>query len=468
MIRFGPSGIPLSCKGRTLRDGIEDVHTLGLTALEVQMVRANVDQRFATDENVGRKPIDMEDELIIEVLRGAGKRRKATTLREPIEKGDLILSMINPVARNYTQLRQLGQIAKNLDVVLSIHTPYYMDLVANNDLTERSMDSIRWAGILAHFLDAQIVVTHLGMYGNFSKKTATQNITNNVRIIQDWFTESDINVPVGLETSGRQEIFGDFSEIEKLCEEVEGLVPVINFPHIHARGNGALKKKEDFQDLFDRANKFTKGHFYTHFSGVEHENGNEIRYTPIKKGDLKFEPLAECILENDMELTVISGSPLLEHDAMYMKVILERVLAKREAKAERQKIKEEVAPAPKKPAKAPARKPAPKKPAKKPAPKKTPGKAPAKKPAKKPAQKARPKRPAPKKPAKPKAKPKPKKPAAKPRKPAPKKSPPRKARPKKPAAKPKKPAPKKKAKPAKKVQPKKPATKKKSKKPKKK
>jgi deoxyribonuclease-4 len=480
MIRFGPSGIPLSCKGRTLRDGIEDVHTLGLTALEVQMVRANVDQRFATDENVGRRPIDMEDELIIEVLRGAGKRRKAATLREPIEKGDLILSMINPVARNYTQLRQLGQIAKNLDVVLSIHTPYYMDLVANNDLTERSMDSIRWAGILAHFLDAQIVVTHLVMYGNFSKKTATQNITNNIRIIQEWFTESDIKVPVGLETSGRQEIFGDFSEIEKLCEEVEGLVPVINFPHIHARGNGALKKKEDFQDLFDRANKFTKGHFYTHFSGVEHENGNEIRYTPIKKGDLKFEPLAECILENDMELTVISGSPLLEHDAMYMKVILERVLAKREAKAERQKIKEEVVPAPKKPsklakkpAKAPAKKPAakpkkpaPKKPAKKPAPKKTPGKAPAKKPARK----ARPKKPAPKKP----ARPKPKKPAAKPRKPAPKKSPPGKAKPKKPAARPKKPARKKPSKAAKKVPPKKPApkkkpaTKKKAKKPKKK
>jgi len=458
MIRFGPSGIPLSCKGRTLRDGIEDVHTLGLTALEVQMVRANVDQRFAADDNVGRKPVEMEDELIIEVLRGTGKRRKATTLREPIEKGDLILTMINPVARNYTQLRQLGQIAKNLDVVLSIHTPYYMDLVANNDLTERSMDSIRWAGILAHFLDAQIVVTHLGMYGNFSNKTATQNITDNVRIIQEWFTESDIKVPVGLETSGRQEIFGEFSEIEKLCEDVKGLVPVINFPHIHARGNGALKKKEDFQDLFDRANRFTKGHFYTHFSGVEHENGNEIRYTPIKKGDLKFEPLAECILENDMELTVISGSPLLEHDAMYMKVILERVLAKREAKAERQKTKEAEAPAPAKKGAKPAAKPK-KKPAKKPAPKAAPKKVPAKKPAKKPARKTQSKRPAPKKPGKAAPKPKAKKPQKKAQKPGPKK-PAKKAQarrpaPKKGAKKPKKPV-------------KKPAPKKAAKKPKKK
>ena len=39
MIRYGPAGIPLSCKGRTLKDGIEDVHNLALTALEVQLVR---------------------------------------------------------------------------------------------------------------------------------------------------------------------------------------------------------------------------------------------------------------------------------------------------------------------------------------------------------------------------------------------------------------------------------------------
>jgi len=343
MIRFGPSGIPLSCKGRTLRDGIEDVHTLGLTALEVQIVRANVTERFATEEDIGHAPKDSEhffDELIIEVLRGSGKNRHPVSLDEKIKKGDMICTMINPIAKNYQHLKEMGEIAKNLDVVLSVHTPYYMDLVANNDLTDRSVESIRWAGILAQAMDAKIVVTHLGMYGDYSRKEATENIMDNIAHIQEWYNDFNIKVPIGLETSGRQEIFGDFEEIVKICNKIKGPIPVINFPHVHARGNGALKKKEDFQELFDKIKKFTKGNFYTHFSGVEHEDGNEIRYTPIKKGDLKFEPLAECILDNDFDMTIISGSPLLEHDAMYMKVILERVLAKREAKAERQKIKE--------------------------------------------------------------------------------------------------------------------------------
>jgi deoxyribonuclease-4 len=39
MITFGPAGIPLSCKGRTVRDGIIYTRNLELDAMEVQFVR---------------------------------------------------------------------------------------------------------------------------------------------------------------------------------------------------------------------------------------------------------------------------------------------------------------------------------------------------------------------------------------------------------------------------------------------
>ena len=60
--------------------------------------------------------------------------------------------------------------------------------------------------------------------------------------------------------------------------------------------------------------------FYCHFSGVEHRTGNAMHYTQIKKSDLNFEPLAEFIVEEGgwLDITLISDSPLLEHDAMYM------------------------------------------------------------------------------------------------------------------------------------------------------
>ena len=53
MIRFGPAGIPLSCKGRTLKDGVEDVHALSLTAMEVQMVRSEAILSYPDREEEG-------------------------------------------------------------------------------------------------------------------------------------------------------------------------------------------------------------------------------------------------------------------------------------------------------------------------------------------------------------------------------------------------------------------------------
>ena len=82
-----------------------------------------------------------------------------------------------------------------------------------------------------------------------------------------------------------------------------------------------MRTSEDYGEMFDlvRETIGTK-EFYCHFSGVEHRTGNAMHYTQIKKSDLNFEPLAEFIVEEGgwLDITLISDSPLLEHDAMYM------------------------------------------------------------------------------------------------------------------------------------------------------
>ena len=334
MIRFGPAGIPLSCKGRTLRDGIEDVHNLGLNALEVQLLRTNMSERLADADEVGKTPATIESELVIELLREkGGKNEPVSDLCKPIRKGDILVSLNCGVARSYPELVELGNMAKELDVKLSIHTPYYMDLISNDDICFRSMDAIRWAAIIANQLQAEIVTTHIGLYGDVTPRTALSRVKSRLDSLSKWITKNKINVKIGIENSGRQEDFGSMSEMISISKSVKNVVPVLNFARAHAREGGILREPTDFEKLIRSAKSLTKGGpIYSHFSGVEHEDGNEKRLTPIKKGDLRFEPLAECILNNEYDITVISSSPLLEHDAMYMKVILERLLAKRVAK----------------------------------------------------------------------------------------------------------------------------------------
>jgi deoxyribonuclease-4 len=113
----------------------------------------------------------------------------------------------------------------------------------------------------------------------------------------------------------------------EVVNHVEGTVPVLNIAHIHARGHGQMRTSEDYGELFDMVRETigTK-EFYCHFSGVEHRTGNAMHYTQIKKSDLNFEPLAEFIVEDGgwLDITLISDSPLLEHDAMYMMQNIEK------------------------------------------------------------------------------------------------------------------------------------------------
>ena len=388
MIRFGPGGIPLSCKGRTQRDGIEDVHTLGLNAMEIQFVRVNLFERYVADEEVGLHPRQVANEFVVDVLRG---RKPVSIFSSEVkfEKGDIVKTLNCGIGRDCSDFTEIGEIAADLDVALSLHAPYYMDLLGTDEIATRSTDNLRYAGLVARELGADIVVTHLGFYHENPREGALEKVVQKLKDVREWYDRMKIPARIGLEASGKQVIFGSLDELVSVCRRIPGLVPVLSFPHMHAREGGALKRREDFREIFDKMREGLKlATFYSHFSGVEHEGGNELRFTPIKKGDMRFEPLAEYLADENPDITIISDSPLLEHDAMYMKVILERVQLKNEAKVSREEVKVGA------PIKPPLKPIAPPKKKGKAAEKAKPGKAarpPARPPAKKPAKGAKPK-----------------------------------------------------------------------------
>lgn len=339
MIRFGPAGIPLSCKGRTLRDGIEDVHNLSLTAIEIQMVRPNVVEYFPDEDMVGKSINEIEDVMALEIIRDD---ETIVDPNVPVEEDDVVICMASGIAPSFGELGPIGTMAKRLDVDVSMHTPNYIDLGSNNELTDKCMNDIRHTGLIVNALQGDIVVTNLGLYdGKTPEDEIDDNIYNNLADIVGWWQDVGLKPKIGLEITGRQDVFGSLDQILDLCEEFsDTVVPVINFPHHHSRTGGSLIDVSDFENIIQQSLPYYNGKLYAHFAGVEHADGNELRLTPIKKGDLKFDLLGDCLAENKIDATIISSSPLLEHDAMYMRVIYERMVNKRVAKNLRAKKKE--------------------------------------------------------------------------------------------------------------------------------
>ncbi len=284
-LKLGPAGVPLSCKGRTIVEGMDDITVLGLDAMEVQTVRTIQPQHF-------------------------------------------------------DQYWQAGILSWKSEFEMNMHGPYYAELLGSKRERNRTLSKMETSLQAGKIINARHLTFHVGPYGDYEPGTeANEQVANVMAGVVErvrevwgdeeeeedyyafpWVHESEPSL-VGVETSGRQELWGTVEEVLEVCNHVEGTVPVLNMGHIHARGHGRLRTSEDYAELFDQARETYGGStFYCHFAGVEHRMGNALHYTQIKKSDLKFEPFAEYLAEEGdwMDITIISDSPLLEHDAMYM------------------------------------------------------------------------------------------------------------------------------------------------------
>jgi deoxyribonuclease IV len=336
VIRFGPAGIPLSCKGRTLRDGIADVHHLGLTAMEVQFIKVNPLTRLAFDEEVGKVARELLLQLPVNV--GSPDHQGGTpslaALTSPIRKRDSLTTLTWSLAKDYPDLQQTKALARALDTDLTLHAPYYVDFFGSSDAREQSTRQIQWAGVLAQGLGARLAVTHLGFYGGGDRADSIQELTQIVTDLAAWLKEySRGTVRLAIEPSGHPDVFGSREEVLDLVHRVRGTVPVLNLPHLAARERKSFEEPEQLEPILKEFVAATDGPLYLNFSGVEFYGSGEFRLTPIKRGLVRFDPLGELLAERDYDVTVISSSPLLEHDAMYMKLLYERALTRRWVKA---------------------------------------------------------------------------------------------------------------------------------------
>jgi len=139
MIRIGQAGIPLSCKGRTNKDGL--VYTkeyLNLNAMEIQFVR-------------GLYVMSDEEAQFI---------------------------------RDYS---------KENDVELHVHAPYYINL-AGGEETDFSFDKVMFSARLADKMGAKTVVVHPGYYGEESEKKTLKKIIKNTKKLQSMIKKEKTEV----------------------------------------------------------------------------------------------------------------------------------------------------------------------------------------------------------------------------------------------------------------------------------
>jgi len=268
-IYLGPAGIPTMAKEKSTIGGIKTVAELGLNAFECEFVRG----------------VKMKQELAAEV----------------------------------------GQLAKELKINLSVHAPYYINLCSQKkQIIEASKRMILDSADRGERMGAGAVAIHTAYYSGLTPEQAFAKVKEGFEDIRDKMKSRGIkNVKLGAETMGRWSQFGSLEETIKLWKSLKHqVIPFIDWSHLYVRGKGTI----DYEKIFDTLKPLNLDHIYSHFQNVKKNKQGEWVdvHTPID-GHPQFEPLAKEILKRKIDITIISESPILEQDSLKEKKIFEKL-----------------------------------------------------------------------------------------------------------------------------------------------
>ncbi len=212
--------------------------------------------------------------------------------------------------------RELGKLAAEKGVALSLHAPYYISLAAAEEAKlDNSINYILQSARAADQMGATRVVVHPGSKGKFERRDAVNlAIKTFSRAIKALDEEGLGHITLCPETMGKINQLGDLDEIMLFCQVDERVLPCIDFGHLNSRTHGGLKTKDDFAKLLDTMENAIGNErmrkFHAHFSKIEWSEGGEVRHLTFSDNIYgpNFENLAELIVSRNCSPTIICES----------------------------------------------------------------------------------------------------------------------------------------------------------------
>ena len=224
--------------------------------------------------------------------------------------------------------KELGNVAKEKGITLSLHAPYYISMSSVEE--EKRLNSVNYILASAGAVNAMggnRIVVHTGSCGKISREKALSLAIDTMKLALDALKNEGLShIHICPETMGKVNQLGTLTEVMELCKIDESLIPCIDFGHLNARDLGILKSKEDFEGVLNQIeNDLGKDRlniFHSHFSKIEYTTGGEKRHLTFEDTVYgpDFEPLMELVYKKGLNPTFICESAGTQtEDAKQMK-----------------------------------------------------------------------------------------------------------------------------------------------------
>lgn len=227
---------------------------------------------------------------------------------------------------------ELGKSAKENDIYLSVHAPYYISLSSvEPEKRDNSVNYILSTLQAAKYMDAKRIIVHAGSCSKMTREEALALACDTLRKAEVEAKNAGLdNISICPETMGKINQLGTVDEVIEMCKISENFVPCIDFGHVNAREMGSLESVKNFEEIIDKIHnglgEERAKHFHVHFTRIAFTQGGEKCHLPYSDDSFGpcFDPLAELIVNRNLEPVVVCESPgTQDKDALIYKYILE-------------------------------------------------------------------------------------------------------------------------------------------------
>lgn len=267
MLRFAVAGVPISTPspGGTV-EGLHRAHRLGINAMEIEWVQR--------------------------------------------------------VPENPDHMEEIRSTAEALDIVLTVHAPYYINLNAQEpQKLEASKKRIVKALTMAQFAGARSVCVHPAFYLGMDRDVVFDNVyasTDEILKLKDKYFP-DVNL--AYETMGKGTQFGSLEEVLRISQEFN-IYPCVDTAHMHARTNGEWNTKDEFHTMIDLYEQYLGSdslkNVHFHYSGIEYTQKGERKHLPFEESDVRWRDYIAVLKEREVEGVVVCESPIQEKDTLLL------------------------------------------------------------------------------------------------------------------------------------------------------
>lgn len=272
---FGTGGTPISSAKPDTLSGIERIRWLGLDNMELEFVRG----------------VRMSGELAAEVKAKAAE----------------------------------------LDVKLSAHGPYFINLNSQEKpKVKASVERILSTARVGHLAGASTITFHAAYYMKQEPSIVYPVVLERLKGILSVLRDEGNPVEVRPETTGKGTQFGTLDEIISLSQEIGGVLPCIDFSHLHARSGGKFNSFNEFREVLSKLEeglgREILSNMHCHVQGIAYTEKGERSHMALEESDFNYVELLRAFREFKVKGLVVCESPNLEVDALLLKKTYENLI----------------------------------------------------------------------------------------------------------------------------------------------